>query len=196
MESELNASFSCFTNTDKRVIRGLAEISNRKDMEPILTSEVQKLTDALCKGVTNLSSITRKRDPPAFRTQLSTITNLLKREFDRVQFHYKYFTTTEDIISTLSMVEKQLKELTEKVRMKNVEQTEEVQLEQLKGALKIVKKRFKEIKRELKKCYESQSSTEDEEEYEVEGGEGKQRYPNQSSPIDRSRNESKMHEKE
>jgi hypothetical protein len=196
LENELNASFSCFTNTDKRVIRGLAEISNRKDMEPILTSEVQKLTDALCKGVTNLSSITRKRDPPTFRTQLSTITNLLKREFDRVQFHYKYFTTTEDIISTLSMVEKQLKELTEKVRMKNVEQTEEVQLEQLKGALKIVKKRFKEIKRELKKCYESQSSTEDEEEYEVEGGEGKQRYPNQSSPIDRSRNESKLHEKE
>ena len=94
------------------------------------------------------------------------------------------------------MVEKQLKELTSKVKMKNVEQTEEVQLEQLKGALKIVKKRFKEVKRELKKCYESQSSTEDEEEYEVEGGEGKQRYPNQSSPIDRSRNESKMHEKE
>ena len=163
-------------------------------MEPILTSEVQLLADALCKGVTNLSSITRKKDPPTFRTQLSTITSLLKREFDRVQFHYKYFTTTEDIISTLSMVEKQLKELTSKVKMKNVEQTEEVQLEQLKGALKIVKKRFKEVKRELKKCYESQSSTEDEDEYEVEGGEGKQRYPNQSSPINKSRKESKLQE--
>merc|ERR1711976_988766 len=82
LESELNESFRCFTNTDKRVIRGLAETSNRKDMEPMLTSEVQLLADALCIGVTNLSSITRKRDPPTFRTQLTTITSLLKREFD------------------------------------------------------------------------------------------------------------------
>ena len=94
------------------------------------------------------------------------------------------------------MVEKQLWGLTHKVKMKNVEQTEEVQLEQIKGSLKRVKKRFKEIKIELKKCYESQSSTEDEEEYEVEGGEGKQRTPNQSSPISRNKRETKFQEKE
>ena len=114
-------------------------------MEFIWTNEVQLLADALCKGVTNLSSITRKRDPINFRTQLTTITSLLKREFDRVNFHATYFTTTEDIISTLSLIEKQFKELTHKVKMKNVEQTEEVQLEQIKSSLKRVKKRFREL---------------------------------------------------
>ena len=92
-------------------------------MEPIFTSEVTLLTDALCKGVTNLSSITRKRDPLAFRTQLKTIISLLKREFDRVNFPTTYFTVTEDINATLRMVEKQLWDLTHKVRMKDVEQT-------------------------------------------------------------------------
>ena len=80
--------------------------------------------------------------------------------------------------------------------MKNVEQTEKVQLEQLKSALKRVKKKFKEIKKELKKCYESQSSTEDEEESEVEGGEGKQISPNKSSPIDENRKEKRLQDKE
>ena len=94
------------------------------------------------------------------------------------------------------MVEKQLRGLTQKVKMKNVEQTEEVQLEQLKDALKRVKKRFKEIKKELKKCYKSRSSTEDEEECEVEGGEGKQISPNQSSPINKNKKETKLQEKE
>ena len=165
-------------------------------MEPMLTAEVQLLADALCKGVTNLSSITRKQDPSTFRTQLTTIISLLRREFDRVNFPATYFTTTEDIIATLSMVEKQLRGLTHKVKMKNVEQTEEVQLQQLKDALKRVKKRFKEIKKELKKCYKSRSSTEDEEESEVEGGEGKQISPNQSSPINRNKKETRLQEKE
>ena len=37
---------------------------------------------------------------------------------------------------------------------------------------------------------------EDEEEYEVEGGEGKQRTPNQSSLISRNKREAKFQEKE
>ena len=94
------------------------------------------------------------------------------------------------------MVEKQLRGLTLKVKMKNVEQTEEVQLKQLKDALKRVKIKVKEIKRELKKCYKSRSSTEDEEESEVEGGEGKQISPNKSSPIDGNRKEKRLQDKE
>ena len=196
LESELNEMFKCFTNTEKRVIRGLAETSNRKDMEFIWTSEVQLLADALCKGVTNLSSITRKRDPINFRTQLTTITSLLKREFDRVNFPLSYFTTTEDIISTLSLVEKQFKELIHKVKMKNVEQTEEVQLEQIKGSLKRVKRRFREIKKELKKCEKSQNNTSDEEDYEEEGGEGPQVSPSQSSPSNKKTGGTKSQKKE
>ena len=165
-------------------------------MEPIFTSEVTLLTDALCKGVTNLSSITRKRDPSTFRTQLTTIISLLRREFDRVNFPATYFTTTEDINATLRMVEKQLWELTHKVKMKDVEQTEEVQLKQLKDSLKRIKTKVKDIKKELKKCYKSRSSTEDEGESEVEGGEGKQISPNQSSPINKNRKETKSQEKE
>ena len=151
---------------------------------------------ALCKGVTNLSSITRKQDPSTFRTQLTTIISLLRREFDRVNFPATYFTTTEDIIATLSMVEKQLLGLTYKVKMKNVEQTEESQLKQLKDSLKRVKIKIKEIKKELKKCYKSRSSTEDEEDYEVEGGEGTQVPPSQSSPVSKNKKETKLQEKE
>ena len=124
LESELNESFRSFTNSEKRAIRGLAEIDNRRDMEVIFTSEVTLTKDALCKGVGNLSSITRKRDPPTFRSQLNTIISLLRREFDRVGFPATYFTTTEDINATLTLVEKQLKELTTKVKMKDLEQIE------------------------------------------------------------------------
>ena len=165
-------------------------------MEPIFTSEVTLLTDALCKGVTNLSSITRKQDPSTFRTQLTTIISLLRREFDRVNFPATYFTTTEDIIATLSMVEKQLWGLTHKVKMKDVEQTEEVQLKQLKDSLKRIKTKVKEIKKELKKCCKSRCSTDDEEDYEVEGGEGTQVPPSQSSPVSKNKKETKLQEKE
>ena len=196
LEGELNESFRSFTNSDKRVIRGLAETNNRRDMEPIFTSEVTLLTDALCKGVTNLSSITRKRDPSTFRTQLTTIISLLRREFDRANFPATYFTTTEDIIATLSMVEKQLWGLTHKVKMKDVEQTEEAQLKQLKDSLKRIKTKLKDIKKELKKCYKSRSSTSDEEEYEVEGGEGTQVPPSESSPVSKNTRETKSQENE
>ena len=165
-------------------------------MEPIFTSEVTLLTDALCKGATNLSSITRKRDPSTFRTQLTTIISLLRREFDRVNFPATYFTTTEDINATLRMVEKQLWELTHKVKMKDVEQTEKDQLKQLKDSLKRIKTKVKEIKKELKKCYKSRSSTSDEEDYEVEGGEGTQVPPSQSSPVSKKTRETKSQENE
>ena len=196
LEGELNESFRSFTNTEKRVIRGLAETNNRRDMEPIFTSEVTLLTDALCKGVTNLSSITRKRDPLAFRTQLKTIISLLRREFDRVNFPTTYFTVTEDINATLRLVEKQLWDLTHKVRMKDVEQTENDILGRLKDSLKRIKTKVKEIKKELKKCDKSRNNTSDDEDYEVEGGEGSQVPPSQSSPDNKKTGETRSQDNE
>ena len=132
------------------------------------------------------SFFTKKRDPSTFRTQLTTIISLLRREFDRVGFPATYFTTTEDINATLRMVEKQLWGLTHKVKMKDVEQTEKDQLKQLKDSLKRVKTKVKEIKKEFKKCYKSHNrNNSDDEDCEVEGGEGTQDHPSQSNSQDR-----------
>ena len=196
LESELNASFRSFTNTDKRVIRGLAETNNRRDMEPIFTTEVTLLTDALCKGINNLSSITRKRDPKAFRSQLKTIISLLRREFDRVNFPITYFTVTEDINATLRLVEKQLWDLTHKVNMKYVEQTKNDILGRLRNSLKRIKRRIREIKKELKLCENNTSGEEDYEDYEEEGGEGPQVSPSQNSPGNKKTGGTKSQKKE
>ena len=80
--------------------------------------------------------------------------------------------------------------------MKDLEQTEKDQLKQLKDSLKRIKTKVKEIKKELKKCYKSRSSTSDEEDYEVEGGEGTQVPPSQSSPVSKKTRETKSQENE
>ena len=114
-ENKLDRIFNVATASEKRAIRNLVESWKRKDLEVITVEEMTLASNAVCNMMRNLTSATKKRDPPTFRTRYEIITFLISREFDRLSFTPNMLTKNQDITSTLNLVEQELVDLKERV---------------------------------------------------------------------------------
>ena len=136
---------------EMRAIRNLAETKRRRDMEVITYQEMSLATGAINKMVCNLTSVTKKRDPPTFRSQLPTIRRLIIRELDRLRVSPSTLTKTEDIKSTLALVKEQLTELKRSNSINKPDLMASAQKGSLRKIHRSIKKRMRSIKRRIRR---------------------------------------------
>ena len=114
-ERDLDNRFIPLSQDEKRTVCGLAHLSSRKNMQATFHREIKLGVDGLVKLIGNMHVALKKRDPPTYRHMYIWLQILLKREFDRIsdKLTPEKLTRTEDIDSTLKLVDKQITQIFE-----------------------------------------------------------------------------------
>ena len=112
-ERDLDNRFIPLSQDEKRTVCGLAYLSTRKNMQATFYREIKLGVDGLVKLIGNMHVALKKRDPPTYRHMYIWLQILLKREFDRINERLTpdKLTRTEDIDSTLKLVDKQITQI-------------------------------------------------------------------------------------
>ena len=109
-------------------------------------------SNAVCKMLRNLTSATKKRDPPTFRTRYEIIRLLISTEFDRLRYKPHMLTKNEDITSTLNLVEQELMDLRKSESLTEPEYMKKEKRRKLRKAIKRIKLLAGESKERLERA--------------------------------------------
>ena len=112
-ERDLDNRFTPLSPDEKRAVCGLVYLNTRKTMQATFYREIKLGVDGLVRLIGNMHAALRKRDPQTYRHMYIWIQIYLKREFDRVSEKStpEKLTRTEDIDSTLKLVDKQIAQI-------------------------------------------------------------------------------------